>query len=225
MAKLDGPLLSLGARGQIAKAMVTSNWRGISYARKYVIPTNPKTAAQTTTRNTFSSLDDQFKRMLTNAQAPFVAAAKGRPYTARNSFLQHNIPALRGDSDLTDYIASPGVNGGLPGLNWTAAGGTSSGEIDVSLDFGEGPIDWEATDVIFTALPDRDPVNLMTTFVDETKEAGPGATWTPPHTVSFTFTGLSAGSDYAVSGFLVWTRADGTIAYGPSNTSIVTATA
>jgi len=50
VAKLKAPLLSLGAAGAIGKAMVFFGWKGIDCVREYVIPSNPKTAAQTTQR-------------------------------------------------------------------------------------------------------------------------------------------------------------------------------
>ncbi len=50
MAKLHGPMFSLDARGQVGKAIVNSIWKGINYARKYVIPFNPKTAWPATIR-------------------------------------------------------------------------------------------------------------------------------------------------------------------------------
>ena len=43
MAKVNGPLFSLDARGQLGKALVYAIWKGLNYARKYVIPFNPKT--------------------------------------------------------------------------------------------------------------------------------------------------------------------------------------
>lgn len=51
MAKLTGPLLSMGARGQIGKVMVAGIWKGIPWMRKHVVPANPKTTDQTTQRN------------------------------------------------------------------------------------------------------------------------------------------------------------------------------
>ena len=54
MAKLHGPLFSLDARGKLGKALVYSIWKGINYARKYVIPANPNTAAQQTIRGYFT---------------------------------------------------------------------------------------------------------------------------------------------------------------------------
>lgn len=50
MAKLKAPLLSFGARGQLAKALVFFPWKGIDCVRTYVIPANPQTTAQTTQR-------------------------------------------------------------------------------------------------------------------------------------------------------------------------------
>lgn len=50
MAKLKAPLLSFEARGQIAKTVVHFPWKGINAAREYVIPANPRTAAQITQR-------------------------------------------------------------------------------------------------------------------------------------------------------------------------------
>jgi hypothetical protein len=51
MAKVNGALLSLGARGQLGGAMVFSNWKGIGTARQYVVPANPQTAGQVEQRS------------------------------------------------------------------------------------------------------------------------------------------------------------------------------
>lgn len=50
MAKLKAPLLSLGASGQLAKALVFFPWKGLNVVREYVVPANPKTTLQTTQR-------------------------------------------------------------------------------------------------------------------------------------------------------------------------------
>lgn len=46
MAKLKGPLFSLGARGQLGKTLVFFPWKGVDSVREYVVPANPQTAAQ-----------------------------------------------------------------------------------------------------------------------------------------------------------------------------------
>lgn len=55
MAKVKGPLFSLGARGQIAKTLVYMSWKGIDDVREYVIPANPKTDDQKEQRNFFKN--------------------------------------------------------------------------------------------------------------------------------------------------------------------------
>jgi len=50
VAKLKGPLFSLGASQQIGKTLVYFSWKGLNVVREYVIPANPKTTAQTTQR-------------------------------------------------------------------------------------------------------------------------------------------------------------------------------
>lgn len=46
MAKVTGPLYSMGASGKIANAIVFFNWKGVNAVREWVIPTNPKSASQ-----------------------------------------------------------------------------------------------------------------------------------------------------------------------------------
>jgi len=38
MAKVRGPLFSLGASGQLAKTLVYLSWKGLDTVREYVIP-------------------------------------------------------------------------------------------------------------------------------------------------------------------------------------------
>lgn len=46
MAKLKGPLMSLGASGKLANTLVFFPWKGLNVVREYVVPSNPKTALQ-----------------------------------------------------------------------------------------------------------------------------------------------------------------------------------
>jgi len=50
MAILKAPLMSLGASGALGKALVFFGWKGLDVVREYVVPSNPKTAAQVTQR-------------------------------------------------------------------------------------------------------------------------------------------------------------------------------
>lgn len=46
MAKLKAPLFSLGAAGQLGKALVYFGWKGLDVVREYVVPSNPQTKPQ-----------------------------------------------------------------------------------------------------------------------------------------------------------------------------------
>jgi len=46
MAKVTGPLMSLSASGKIANTIVFAGWKGVQYARQYVIPANPQSEGQ-----------------------------------------------------------------------------------------------------------------------------------------------------------------------------------
>lgn len=55
MAKVNAPLFSFNASGQLAKSLVYFGWKGLDAVRSYVIPANPKTAAQVTQRGYFTA--------------------------------------------------------------------------------------------------------------------------------------------------------------------------
>ena len=128
MAKVTAPLLSFGGLGQIGKSVVFSVWRGVAYARQYTIPSNPNTTEQQTTRTVFATLQAVWLRLGPFAQAVWTASANGRPFTNRNRHTQVNLPLLRGDADMQDYLGSPGVGGAPPLTGFSAAGGGASGD-------------------------------------------------------------------------------------------------
>lgn len=216
MAKTKGPLLSLGARGSIAKSQVYSRWKGVDYARVHVDPANPRTVEQTSTRDVFASLNAQWKFSPALAQAPFQSAAQGKPVTDRNLFIQANLSAMRSETDMELYVGSPGSRGGIPPVSLALAS-PGAGQINATLVTTAAPTDWTLSQVVGVAFVDRDPHVLPVTFPvaeeDMTPTAG-GSSVVP-------FTGLPAG-DYIVSVWPVWTKPDGFLAYGPSLTDIQT---
>lgn len=215
MAKVTGPALSIGARGQIAKSLVYGVWRGVKYARQHVVPNNPRSTAQTLTRSVFSAIDATWKRLLTNSQAPWEAAAKGQKFVGRNKLISVNLPALRGQSDKSQWVASPGSGGGLPALSVTPTTGGSAGEIDVAATFPGAPVGWTLDSVTVQALPNADPsVAPIATVYEESDSDGD---------FPVTLTGLTSGQEYVVSIWPVWTRSDGLIVYGPSISDLATA--
>jgi len=212
MAKTKGPLLSLGARGSIAKSQVYARWKGVDYARVHVDPANPRTVEQTSTRDVFSSLNAQWKFSPAEAQAPFAAAAQGKPVTDRNVFIQQNLSSMRDVATMESYIGSPGSRGGIPPLSLALAS-PGAGQINATLVTTAAPTDWTLSEVWGVAFVDRDPHDLPVVFPVVAEDATPtagGSSVVP-------FTGLATGT-YVVSVWPVWTKPDGFLAYGPSLT-------
>ena len=63
MAKLKGPLFSLGASQQLGKALVFFTWKGLNVVREYVIPSNPKTTLQKKQRGYLTDAVDNIHRV------------------------------------------------------------------------------------------------------------------------------------------------------------------
>ena len=73
MAKLRLPILSLEARGAIGKSIVFFPWKGINAARKYVVPSNPKTTAQNTQRGYVTTVVARIHAAQALAADPLIA--------------------------------------------------------------------------------------------------------------------------------------------------------
>lgn len=202
MAKVNAPVLSIGASGQIGKTQVYANWRGIPYARHYVTPSNPRSAAQTKTRSVFTWLSASWKTAPADFTAPWTLYATGQKFLDRNAYIGQNTKSLVSGTDLTDFIGSPGAKGGLPPLS--AAGTPSSGAIAIALSAPSAPAGWTLTKATGYAVPNHDPHATLS-----------GGIKTVSITSTFTaidITGLAAGST-RYGTFLQWTKPDGTLAY------------
>ena len=211
MAKTNAPMLSFGGSGQIGKSMVHATWRGITYARAYVQPSNPQTASQMKTRSVFAWLSNVWKLGSSELQAPWLQNAKGRQFTGRNKFMGDNTKALRPGVDLSAFIGSPGANGGIPATSIAAADGGTS--IDVTLGVPSVPAGWALTDTIAVAVTAQDPHD-GTDYATLSAASGDG-------TGLVSIDPVAAG-DYQVVGWFVMSKPDGSLAYGASLSTTVT---
>lgn len=205
MAKVTGPLLSIGAIGSIGKTVVFASWRGVKYARQHVIPANPQTTAQQLTRTTFSTLASLWKLGPALLIAPFVSFAQGKPKTGANAFIGENLRVVLGESDMQNFIGSPGSKGGLSIEAAAASTGSGSGEVDVTFTVATPPAGWTLESVVACAFPDQDPAvgfggPIVADENDTTKDV-------------VTLTGLGAGVACVTSGWAKWTKPNGDTAY------------
>jgi len=211
MAKTTAPLLSFGGSGQIGKTQVYSSWRGVKYARRYVIPANPQSSEQTSTRSVFSWLNGVWKQLNPSVQAAWTLFAKGRPFTDRNSWISQNLADLRGTlavpvTVITSIIASPGANAGLAAAGVSSASG-GAGALAVTLTAPTLPTGWAIVKAHCVAFIQQDAhVSLNYNSFYQSDATSP---YVP------TFSGLATGT-YVYSAFFEYTKPDGSTAYSPS---------
>lgn len=206
MAKITGGLLSLNATGTIADTLTFAKTRGVAYARQRVVPSNPNSTGQQTTRNTFSWTSGVWKNAGSLLRAPWDAYASGQPFNERNAFMGQNLAALRGLGDLSAFIGSPGARGGLPASSIALTAGSE--QITVDFTNPAAPTGWTLVSAIAVAIADQDPENaadyVTVAGEDDTSQA------------QVVLTNLTASQLYYVAAWLEWQKPDGTTAYGAS---------
>jgi len=211
MAKTTAPLLSFGASGQIAKTMVMSKWRGRPYARRHVIPSNPQTAEQSLTRDTFSWLQAVWKVAPVELTNPWLVYSNGKVLTDRNAFTKFNLSNLRSAVDLSTMLFSPGALGGLPPASITVTGGNDQITVACAAP-ATLPTGWTIAAAELGIIKDQEPGVGVDYQIEMFEDAAAAYT--------HDFTGLASVADYVGFAFLKWTRPDGLIAYSPSLSDI-----
>lgn len=211
MPKVNAPLLSFGASGQIAKAQVYSTWKGVPYVRRYAIPANPRTVKQTNNRGVWSMINAAWLFAPAAVQNAFNAFAVGKPLTGRNKFFQENQKLLATDpapADIEGFIMSPGNGGALPATVLVVTPGDD--QITLSATIPDAPVGWSITAVWGAAIPLQGPSDPF---------VGP---WTVVSDASAPYsivlTGLETATDYAVGLWIEWEKPDGKTAYSRSLT-------
>jgi len=207
MAKTTGPLLSFGARGQIGKTLVFAPWKGTQYARQHVVPSNPQSAEQTITRNAFSFLQSVYKTAPALFTDPWDSYVQGIPMTSRNAFTKFNLPDIRDQADLTNFVGSPGAKGGLPPTAVAVAPGDDQLAVTVTAP-SVLPQGWTIYSAVVAVIADQDPDSGALYTVSA------GEDLTSAYVI--TLTGLTTATLYQVRAWLKWNRPDGTFAFSPS---------
>jgi hypothetical protein len=213
MAKVTAPALSMGGGGQIGKTMVYGTWRGVPYVRQYVVPANPKSAAQQQTRGVFAWATSTWKSVGPIFKASWTEFAKGKAFTDRNAFIGQNTKALRSETDLNMMVFSPGAGGGLQPVSAVFTGG--SGKIDVATVNPNAPSGWTLNGLAMFAVKQGDAHTLGFSTINEVM-----ATVTKEKAE---ITGLDAGV-YVTGATLVWTKDNSATAYSVAITGTATVT-
>lgn len=212
MAKVTGGLFSLDSSGSIAKTLTMSKWRGVKYVRQTVIPANPNTTAQQSTRGAFRVSTQIWKLGSSLFVAPWNRQAQGQPKLGLNIFTGQFVRDNRGQADLSNMVFSPGAKGGLPADAMILT--PAANQITAALTPPTPPEGWTLQAAVASAIADGVP-DTLTDFTSVTAEDV-----SDPYEVILS--GLSASTLYVVGGWLRWLKPDGSIAYGASITQTAT---
>jgi len=216
MAKITGPLLSLSARGSIGKSMTFSSAKGVPYVRQLVIPANPKSTAQVLTRDIFTNFGLRWKTGGAIMRSPWDRFADGTKAAGRNYYMGKNLAATRGESDLDDYIGSPGAKGGLAPASMVLTTAASLG-IEAVVTVPALPTGWTITAVQVTCFKEQTPEATVGDVIQEGEDLAAA-----PYQVDFT--GLVA-VEYQVQAWIKWAKPDLSVAYGASIVDQIVVTA
>lgn len=95
MAKVNAPLFSFQASGQLAKSLVYTRWKGIDDVRSYATPANPRSTRQVTQRGYFSQAvadyHDTNRTALDNTAMDRAARFAPTPMSGFNYFVKQNV--------------------------------------------------------------------------------------------------------------------------------------
>jgi len=204
MARTRAPLLSWGASGKIADTQVYSTWKGRPYVRQHVIPTNPNSAGQQLTRNTFSYLNRLWQYLPAGALGAWDLYATNSRFTARNGWLKQNVGPLRSETDLELITLSPAAGSGIIAASITATGGND--QVTIDLVAPSLPTGWTITKAWAMVVANVDPQT------SDVYSVGSGSDATSTYQV--VITGLLSVQEYVCAAWFEYLKPDGSTAYG-----------
>ena len=122
MVKTYGPMFSLDASGTIANAITFSKWKGRSYARQRVIPSNPKSVLQVSMRAMMKFLTQEWAGIESTPKGSWDERAAAANISPFNSFIGVNQSLWREFSTPSQTDPIP-LTGTLPVAVLTSAVG------------------------------------------------------------------------------------------------------
>lgn len=95
MARVQGPLFSLGASGKLGGAVVYATWKGRAYVRELVRPANPKSDKQLSVRGMLKFLSQEWAGIGDTAQVSWEDLADADVVSPFNAYIKKNLRRWR----------------------------------------------------------------------------------------------------------------------------------
>lgn len=90
-AKLDGPLMSMGASGSIGGILTYGSNKGRNFVRQLVIPSNPQSPAQTGVRSMMKWIGQEWRQLSSPQRATWETRAQQTNISPFNAFSSLNM--------------------------------------------------------------------------------------------------------------------------------------
>jgi len=119
MARVSGPLMSMGASGTVGKALTYGKWKGRAWVREWFTPENPKTVKQVNIRTALTLLIAAWQAQTPTVQATWDAYASPFSMAGVNKFVSKGMLAYVAQLTVDVTPLSVGVTGDPPAEVWT----------------------------------------------------------------------------------------------------------
>jgi len=142
--------------------------------------------------------------MPSGALAAWNAYADTNRFTATNGFIKQNLPGLREETDLDNFVPSPAAGGGIPAAAMVLTGGAL--QITAALTAPTLPTGWTIIAGHALAIKQQDPQSGTAYSLFYATDAS------APY--SCVITGLAAATEYVVGGWFSYQKTPTEEAYG-----------
>jgi hypothetical protein len=139
MAVVSGPLMSLGASGQVGGAIVFSSWKGRPVVRQLVTPSNPKSAKQVANRVMMRFLSQQWALLSGTNQASWDNLARSTNIAPVNAYTSYN---MRRWTQFTPPTAELNHAAGTPATTAVVTATAGVGQASLSIALGTLNDNW-----------------------------------------------------------------------------------
>lgn len=143
MVRLKGPSIALDAAGSIGGALVFSNWKGRSYAKKLSKPANPKSGGQVGGRAMLRFLSTNFSSLSEANIATWSDLARANNVSEYNAWMSYNLQ--RWGRFLKPTLAFPATQASEPMEIQDATATPLNRSMSIWMEFSEEYFNWGYT--------------------------------------------------------------------------------
>ena len=193
MVKVFAPMLSLDASGTLGNAVTFSKWKGRNYVRERVIPSNPKSEAQTGRRAMFKFLTQAWAALDAAEKATWQDLADQLIASPFNAYVSDNMKRWHNFIAPTQETPAGEANNGSDNVLTAAAWEENRIKLTISgaaLSEAWGILIFASTSGTFTPS-----VGLVVMAELDTTIAEHFLYWTPPTVTTWYLDSVTFGDD------------------------------